>query len=147
MSESAFSASDMGAVHPRARGNGFCCSREASARAQAPPRLLLCGVRCRGGGLGHGGGLGGGGREEVCAHADPPTRRLAMKTNRLIPGTPFASNKELIGKIVFIAVSHADNRIVHVEIDFNSAPSIKAAAHAQDKRRIIHLKIIANVAT
>ncbi len=73
-------------------------------------------------------GRGGEGKEEVCAHS-------------------VASNEELIRKIVFIATSHADNRIVHVEIDFYSAPSIKAAAHAQDKRRIIHLKIIANVIT
>ena len=108
-----------------------CCSAECAAAAED------LGTGAGWGGGGHGGGL--------CTRRPP--HAAAIKTNRLIPGTPFASNKELIGKIVFIAVSHADNRIVHVEIDFNSAPSIKAAAHAQDKRRIIHLKIIANVAT
>lgn len=48
------------------------------------------------------GRVGGGGREEVCAHADPPTRRLAMKTNRADSRNSVCSNKELIGKIVLL---------------------------------------------
>ena len=61
--------------------------------------------------MGTGAGWGGG-REEVCAHADPPTRRLAMKTNRADSRNSVCSNKELIGKIVLLLARKVQMREV-----------------------------------